>query len=161
MDSASELTEHERAILEERRRHLPTIIADMPVMLEEFRQLVGMGLEVDIVDKPEDAVPLVDSFLRAQIFRQYDERSLIWLLTRVGYFVAHVLIVRNAGSWAIEERRDSPYFLRYVITDFLKARLSGMTVDPFSLANALAQPGNQGLAVALDNVYRQLDGLTK
>lgn len=157
MDADFILSDQERALLSERIQRLPAIIHDMPEMLGELAELIGIQPREEIIARPEGLVERIDTFLKNQDFGKYDERSLIWLLTRIGYFVAQVLILRYGGRWAVEERHESPFFLRYVITGFTSPRVSGTAVDPFQLANDLSHPGNPGLAEAFNKVYLQLD----
>jgi len=61
-------------------------------------------------DEPEAFLPVLDAWLANEDFMDANREDLLWLHTRLMYFVVAYLRRLHGGVWEIDEDPDSPLF---------------------------------------------------
>jgi hypothetical protein len=132
-----ELTASERTRRDELAAGFDAFITEQFDVLVDFFQKIGRADPVLLLHQPDAYLPLLDAWLGQQNWQEYDEQDRIRLATRIGYFLAQVLITRYHGAWALNENPDSRFFLRYVVTHFAQPGEFVVSRDPGKPTEAL------------------------
>lgn len=86
-----------------------------------------------------------------------DPQQLVWLNTRLLYFIGQWLVRRYAGHWILQDDPDSDFFLRYVVGGFQDSPDPQLIIDPLEVAiHVLEDPEQRRLAAVLHGVFDAL-----
>jgi hypothetical protein len=140
------LTSEERATMNRRKDDFPEVMADIPRMIKELADGVGLQGPGVPVERFDELLTRVDEAIQDLDTQSLDEEAYLWLLTRLGYFAGEFLARRHQGHWMLQTDPDADFFLRYVVSGFEGPLGANTTVDPMHLAeNILRLPTGRSL----------------
>lgn len=120
--------------LASRHSWLATLLARREDMLGELAQIVGVTPHERLRREPAAALPQVAAFVDGTDFSTATEDARIWLVNRLGLFMASVVIARHGGSLAVQSNPRQRFYLHIVVTGMRPPVPAEARFDPFALA---------------------------
>lgn len=140
------LTNEERATMNRRNDDFPEVMADIPRMIKELADGVGLPGTGSPMERFDELLARVDEAIRDLDIQSLDEEAYLWLLTRLGFFAGEFLARRHQGHWMLQTDPNADFFLRYIISGFEEPLGGNTSVDPMHLAeNTLRLPRGRSL----------------
>ncbi len=102
----------------------------MPVLVQ-FATALGAQEPYCILDEPHLFLPGISEWLS---HHEIAPEESTWLLTRLGYLVGELLVMKYSGAWLFNEMEGSRYYGRYVVGQFAALDNGAVQVDPFEVA---------------------------
>lgn len=126
---------NEESYLEERRAHLAWLHENEQGMLAELATAIGSKSPSLFVDDPDAALSEVASFVERTDFRDATDDARIWLVMRLGLYIARLLIIRHGGDLRVEDHHASRFLGRFVVTGMQPPVSPSAIIAPFEMAN--------------------------
>jgi hypothetical protein len=149
-----ELTSDEQALRDKRRTGFDAFFQESIPVVVDFVTNLELPEPHMVLIEPEKFQAPIGAWMSSQ---QVTAEDRVWILTRLGYFVGHLLNSRHGGHWFLNEAPDSRYFLRYVVGRFTRLPNPNAMVDPFHVADVyLSEPPGRSLSAILNEVEYEL-----
>jgi hypothetical protein len=148
-----DLTSEEQRILAQRQDEFPRLVAEIAPGVIELATYLGHEPPHTALRVPERFLLELERFLRTVELGQMSEGQMIWLNTRLAFFVIELLVHRHGGHPFVQMDPDSDYFLHYVVGNFDDGTPRTTIVEPFDLTYAvLHQPLGRSLVGAITDL---------
>ncbi len=149
----------EQPTIESRQAWLATLLAQRDAMLEELAQVAGVVPTGRLARDPDAALPALAHFVDATDFTSATEDARVWLVNRLGLFVAYWFSSRHGGTLRVQSDPHQRFYRHIVLTGMRPPAPPEARLDPFAIAfdAATARP-RITLAALLTVAERELLG---
>ena len=147
------MTEEQRALLDRRRAAFDDVIAQLEPSLIELADHLGLEHPDAAMRRLDAILSALDLILPRLDFAALGSDELLWLHTRLLYFVGAWLVEKFEGRWLLQDDPESEFFMRFVVGGFERCSDPSLMVDPLELTLfVLESPETHRLSTTLAGV---------
>lgn len=151
------LTEQEQEQLASRRAAFTDVMEQLGPAITELADHLGLPFPERAVDRLDEVLQELDRTLPRLDLEALSNEQLVWLNTRLLYFIGQWLVRRYSGHWFLQEDPESDFFLRYITGNFQDSPDPTIIIDPLEVAiHVLEDPSARPLSVVLNTVFTNI-----
>jgi hypothetical protein len=151
------LTPEEQQQLQERTEAFADVMEELEPAICELADHLGMPHPERAIHRLDAVLAELDQTLPKLNLEALEPQQLVWLNTRLLYFIGQWLVKRYEGHWLLQDDPESDFFLHYVTGGFQRSPDPQLIVDPLELAiYVLGNQEGRLLSEVLAEVFAQL-----
>lgn len=144
--------------LEDRRAWLASLLANQTAMLGELAQVAGIAPAAGLAAEPWAHFARIAAFVDTTDFQAATEDARIWLLNRLGLYLARCFAARHGGRLTVQAEPSQRFHLHFVLTGMQPPVAADARLAPFVIAHdAINAVPRIGLAALVEAAEQALD----
>jgi hypothetical protein len=149
-----DLSQEEKETLARRRAKFPEFVASIVPGIGELAEFIRYEQATAAADRPEDFLPFLEAFVAEANLEPLSRDQMLWLNTRLGYFIIELLVHRHGGHPMLQVSPDDDFFLHYVVGEFDDGTPRNVIIEPFAVGYSVTkQPPGRSLVRAIDRLH--------